>query len=75
MKNVLKLMGIRPDQILGYLVEGLRNLSEDDVKQIALYVANMCVRDREVCKKIYFLSLVISNTCRNILHGGKEGEE
>jgi len=72
---MLKFMNIRPEQILGYLMESLKNLNEDDVKQLALYVANMCVRDREVCKKIYFLSLVISNTCRNILHGGKEGEE
>ena len=71
----MKFVNIRPEQILGYLMESLKNLNEDDVKQIALYVANMCVRDREVCKKIYFLSLVITNTCRNILHGGKEGEE
>jgi hypothetical protein len=74
-KNMLKFVNIRPEQILGYLMESLKNLNEDDVKQLALYVANMCVRDREVCKKIYFLSLVITNTCRNILHGGKEGEE
>jgi hypothetical protein len=72
---MLKFVNIRPEQILGYLMESLKNLNEDDVKQLALYVANMCVRDREVCKKIYFLSLVITNTCRNILHGGKEGEE
>jgi hypothetical protein len=79
MKNLLKLMGIKPEQILEKFIESLKNLNENDAKQLAIYVGNICIRDRDACRKIYFLSLVVSNTCKNILHGveggGKEGEE
>jgi hypothetical protein len=63
--------------LIPYIIDGIKRLSDSDLKTIATYVAQLCVSDKEACMSVYRLTLTIAYTCRNVLHGvkGGRGEE
>jgi hypothetical protein len=64
--------------LIPYVIDGIKKLSDSDLKTIATYVAQLCVSDKEACMSIYRLTLTIAYTCKNVLHGagvGRRGEK
>jgi hypothetical protein len=64
--------------LIPYIIDGIKKLSDSDLKTIATYVAQLCLSDKEACTSIYRLTLTIAYTCKNVLHGagvGRRGEK
>jgi len=72
---LLKRMGITPDQIAAYLIDGIKKMSNNDIKQLAEFVARLCISDREACIKIMKTSYTVYSVCKNVLTPGVEAEQ
>jgi hypothetical protein len=73
-------MGIRPEQIMSAVLDSIKKLSDSDIKQLAEFTARLCLSDRDVCIKIWRVSLTIANVCKYSLEEiesgrGEEEEE
>jgi hypothetical protein len=66
-------MGIRPEQLMNMVLDSIKKLSDSDIKQLAEYVARICVSDRIACVKIWRASLTIANVCKYSLEGAESG--
>ena len=75
MSWLLKRIGITPEQMIGYLVDGIKRMSDNDVKQLAEFVARLCITDRDACIKTMKTSYTVYSVCRNILTRGAEAEQ
>ncbi len=71
---------ISPDLLLQQILQKLKKIDQNDIKTAMTITANLCLKDKELCKSIYLLSSAVFVTARRILKGekiggGEQGEE
>jgi len=72
---LLKKMGITPEQVVGIIINEVKKMSDNDVKQLAGFVARLCISDRDACIKTMKTSYTVYSVCRNVLARGAEAEQ
>jgi hypothetical protein len=60
-------------KLLPVIINSIKKISDNDLKSLSYAVANICVRDREVCMKIMKIGLTVYNTARYVLRGAESG--
>jgi hypothetical protein len=68
-------MGIRPEQLVNMVLDSIKKMSDNDIKQLAEFTARLCLSDRDACVKIWKVSLTIANVCKYSLEGVESGGE